>query len=56
MVAHARALLSGPQTAAIGGDACHPDDILAAPGVRRLIDFSQPVAVLLLAVLPPHPR
>jgi hypothetical protein len=51
VVAHARALLSGPQTAAIRGDACRPDDILAAPEVRRLIDFSQPVAVLLLAVL-----
>ena len=51
VVAHARALLSGPQTAAIRADACRPDDILGAPEVRRLIDFSRPVAVLLLAVL-----
>jgi hypothetical protein len=51
VVAHAQALLSGRQTAAIRGDVCRPDDILAAPEVRRLIDFSQPVAVLALAVL-----
>ena len=51
VVAHARALLSGAQTAAVRGDAGRPDDILGAPEVRRLIDFSQPVAVLLLAVL-----
>ncbi len=51
VVAHARALLSGAQTAAVRGDACRPDDILGAPEVRRLIDFSRPVVVLLLAVL-----
>ena len=51
VVAHARALLSGTQTAAVRGDVCRPDDILGAPEVGRLIDFSQPVAVLLLAVL-----
>jgi S-adenosyl methyltransferase len=51
VVAHAQALLSGRQTAAIRGDVCRPDDILAAPDVRRLIDFSQPVAVLALSVL-----
>jgi S-adenosyl methyltransferase len=51
VVAHAQALLSGGLTAAIRGDVCRPDDILAAPEVRRLIDFSQPVAVLALAVL-----
>jgi hypothetical protein len=51
VVAHARALLSGTQTAAVRGDACRPDDILGAPEVGRLIDLSRPVAVLLLAVL-----
>ncbi len=51
VVAHAQALLSGGQTAAIRGDVCDPDGILAAPEVGRLIDFSQPVAVLALAVL-----
>ena len=39
VVAHARALLSGTQTAAVRGDLCRPDDILGAPEVRRLIDF-----------------
>jgi SAM-dependent methyltransferase len=51
VVTHARALLSGRNTTAVAGDICRPDDILAAPQVRRLIDFSQPVAVLALAVL-----
>jgi hypothetical protein len=36
-------------TAAVRGDVCRPDDILGTPEVGRLIDFSQPVAVLLLA-------
>jgi SAM-dependent methyltransferase len=51
VVSHAQALLSGRRTAAALGDVCHPDDILGAPEVRQLIDFSQPVAVLILAVL-----
>jgi S-adenosyl methyltransferase len=51
VVVHARALLSGSQTAAMRGDVCHPDDILSAPEVRRLIDLTQPVAVLALAIL-----
>jgi hypothetical protein len=51
VVAHARALLSGTQTAAVRADICRPDDILDAPEVHRLIDFSRPVGVLLLAVL-----
>jgi hypothetical protein len=51
VIVHGQALLSGGQTATVRGDLCHPDDILGAPEVGRLIDFSQPVAVLLLAVL-----
>ncbi len=51
VVNHAQALLSGSRTAAIRGDVCHPDEILGAPEVRRLLDLSQPVAVLVLAVL-----
>jgi hypothetical protein len=51
VVAHARALLSGTRSAAVRADICRPDDILGAPEVRRLIGFSQPVGVLLLAVL-----
>ena len=51
VVSHAQALLSGKQVTAIRGDVCRPQDILDDPEVRRLIDFSQPVAVLTLAVL-----
>jgi SAM-dependent methyltransferase len=51
VVVHAQALLSGTQTVAIRGDVCHPDDIVGAPEVRRLIDFGKPVAVLILSVL-----
>ena len=51
VISHAQALLAGRLTEAVRGDVCHPDDILAAPEVRRLIDFSQPVAVLIVAVL-----
>ena len=51
VVNHAQALLSGRQTAAVRGDVCHPEEILCAPEVCRLIDFGQPVAVLVLAVL-----
>jgi S-adenosyl methyltransferase len=51
VVSHAQALLSGQQATAIRGDVCRPQDILGDPEVRRLIDFSQPVAVLTLAVL-----
>jgi hypothetical protein len=35
VVAHARALLSGTQTAAVRGDVCRPGDILGTPEVRR---------------------
>jgi hypothetical protein len=51
VVIHAQALLSGSQTVAMRGDVCHPDDIVRAPEVRRLIDFGKPVAVLILSVL-----
>jgi len=51
VVSHAQALLAGPRTEAVRGDVCRPEELLAAPQVRRLIDFSQPVAVLIVAVL-----
>ncbi len=51
VVNHSKALLSGPHVAAIWGDLSRPDDILGSDEVRRLIDFSQPVAILLLAIL-----
>jgi hypothetical protein len=50
-VGHGRALLSTPRTAAVHGDLTRPDEILQDRDVRRLIDFGQPVAVLLVALL-----
>jgi hypothetical protein len=51
VVSHARALLRAPHTAAARGDLTRPGEILAAPEVRRLIDFGQPVAILVVATL-----
>ncbi len=51
VVTHSRALLATPHTAAILGDVTRPDEILSHPEVRNLIDFSKPVAILLIAVL-----
>src|SRR5439155_20590333 len=51
-VAHSRAILAGnPRTAIIHGDLCEPKRILADESVERLLDFSQPVAVLVVSVL-----
>jgi SAM-dependent methyltransferase len=50
--AHGRALLAG--TANVGfaeADLRRPDDVLGRPAVRDMIDFSAPVAVLLVSVL-----
>src|ERR1700758_4709403 len=51
VISHARALLSTPRTAAAPGDLTRPEEILQAPEVRRLIDFEQPVALLVVATL-----
>src|SRR6201992_893936 len=52
VVAHSKLLLKGqPTTAVIQADLRQPEKILADPTVRDLIDFSQPVALLLVAVL-----
>jgi hypothetical protein len=50
-VNHSLAFLGSPGTASIVGDLTWPEEILDDPEVRRLIDFSQPAVVLLLAVL-----
>ncbi|GAA2704337.1 SAM-dependent methyltransferase [Micromonospora olivasterospora] len=51
-VAHGRDLLAGtPGVAMIQGDLREPDVLLAHDEVRRLIDFTEPVAVLMLGVL-----
>jgi O-methyltransferase involved in polyketide biosynthesis len=51
--AHAKALLPADwrRTAVVQADLRHPDVYLGASRTRELIDFSQPVAVLLLAIL-----
>ncbi len=52
VLAHSRNLLHGNERAAIvGRDLRDPSGILADPRLRGLLDFSQPVAVLLVAVL-----
>jgi hypothetical protein len=52
VIAHARALLAGqPGIAAVTGDLRCPRDLLASPAVRDILDFSRPVAVLMVAVL-----
>jgi hypothetical protein len=52
VVLHANALLTdAPDIAVINGDLRYPRDLLTSPGVRALINFDEPVAVLLAAVL-----
>jgi SAM-dependent methyltransferase len=52
VVAHARALLAKqPGIAAVTGDVRYPRDLLASPAVRDMLDFTRPVAVLMVAVL-----
>jgi SAM-dependent methyltransferase len=54
VLAHARALLtSAPEgaTSYVDADLRRPDDILAHPDLRRTLDLSQPVALMLIAVL-----
>lgn len=48
---HANALLAGDNTTAILADLREPEAILGAPQVRGMIDFDEPLAVLLVAVL-----
>ncbi len=51
-VAHSRLLLDdNPDAAIIQADLREPDKILAAPETQLLLDFTQPVALLLAAVL-----
>lgn len=52
VLAHARNMLQGtPGAVIIGHDMRAPADILADPDLRRLVDFDQPVGVLLVSVL-----
>jgi hypothetical protein len=51
VVTHSRALLAGRNTVAIEADLRDPDSVMEHPEVRQLIDFDQPIALLLLAIL-----
>ena len=51
MLARSRALKTGGNTVVIEADLQDPRSILDHPGTRKLIDSSQPLAVLLVAVL-----
>jgi hypothetical protein len=51
VVTHSRALLAGDNTVAVQADLREPDLILGHPEVRQLIDFDQPIALLLMAIL-----
>ncbi len=49
---HSRAILDGiNQATVVQGDLRRPQEILAEPGIRELLDFEQPIAVLMFAVL-----
>ncbi len=51
-IAHSRRLLAGnPYAVAVGGSVLEPDGILAEPRIRALIDFAEPVGLLLVSVL-----
>lgn len=51
-VAHSRLLLKDNETATVvEADLLEPDAVLNAPELRELIDFDQPVAVLMVALL-----
>jgi SAM-dependent methyltransferase len=57
VVAHARALLADrpadgpPQVTAVEADLRYPRNLLTTRAIRDVIDFAQPVAILLVAVL-----
>lgn len=51
-VAHSRAILSSnPNTGIVAGDLRDPEAVLTDPVTRGLIDFTEPVAILLVSVL-----
>jgi hypothetical protein len=51
-VAHSRAILADqPQAIVVAGDLRKPADVLANAALRQLVDFREPVAFMLVAVL-----
>jgi hypothetical protein len=51
VLAHSKALKTGPGTAVIQADMRDPDAILSHTDTQRLIDFKRPMAILFVAVL-----
>ena len=54
VLAHARALLTSTpegRSAYIDADLCKPDAILGAPALRKTLDLSKPVALILVGML-----
>ena len=51
VLTHGRALLAGDNIAIVRGDLRNPEGIVAHPEVRELLDFDQPIALLLVAIL-----
>ena len=51
-VAHSEALLrDNPNASIVHADLRHPDEILSAPVLREILDVTQPIGILLVAVL-----
>jgi len=51
-VAHSEAILAGdPGVRVLQADLARPDQLLSHPGIRELLDFTQPIAVLLNSVV-----
>ena len=51
-VAHSTTLLAdNPDADIVDADIRRPDDVLSSPKLRKLIDFEEPVAVLMVAIL-----
>jgi hypothetical protein len=51
VLTYARALLDNRNVRIVGGDLRRPEEILESPEVRQMINFAEPVAVLLVAIL-----
>jgi hypothetical protein len=51
-ISHGRALLArDASTTVVEGDILHPEDLAGDPDVRRVIDFDEPVAILIFGAL-----
>ena len=48
---HAQLILPGPGVAVISGDVREPEAVLADPGLREVLDFSEPAGILFGGVL-----